>query len=131
MDDGVLKIRLIDAKERIKNLSENIKLLIDSDVDAILTRFGRYYPGRLSPRVLSAYDKDELYEFEEWISDTFEPTAPEAHLIYHLTNIDQVITEYYLLVMEKLVEKNTEVLTQQYEGCLGTIKLIDEILKVV
>ena len=131
MDDGVLKIRLIDAKERIKNLSENIKLLIDSDVDAILARFGGYYPGRLSPRVLSAYDKDELYEFEEWISDTFEPTAPEAHLIYHLTNIDQVITEYYLLVMEKLVEKNTEVLTQQYEGCLGTIKLIDEILKVV
>ncbi len=131
MDDGVLKIRLIDAKERIKNLSENIKLLIDSDVDAILTRFGRYYPGRLSQRVLSAYDKDELYEFEEWISDTFEPTTPEAHLIYHLTNIDQVITEYYLLVMEKVVEKNNEVLSQHYEGCLGVIKLIDEILKVV
>lgn len=131
MDDGVLKIRLMDVKERVKNLSENIKMLIDSDVDAILNRFGGYYPGRLSPRVLSAYDKGELYVFEGWISDMFDPTVPEAHLIYHLTNIDQVVTEYYLLVMEKVVEKNNEVLSKQYEGCLGTIKLIDEILKVV
>ena len=131
MDDEVIKMRLINTKERVKNLSCNIKNLMESDVKAIRSRYNGFYPGKLSPRILDRWCEDDLYDLEVYISDKFGAESEEARIVYHLENVDKVITDYYLLVMEGELEKCDEVLQDHYDGCLGVIELIDGIVRHV
>ena len=117
MNNKLIKMKLKEIQNRVDNLKNNLDHV---KKEKCLECYGGFFAGQYSPGVLSPWYEiktTEREEFQAYLAETYTEEDSEYLLLYHLTNVDSVISGYYLGLVEGRFQIDLKVVENFSEGC--------------
>ena len=127
MNSNVVRMKLKETALRIETLKSRFDYIIENGK---LEEHGGFFPGQSSPGVMSPFfdlSENDKLEFMYFLATNWKETDNEYIFMYHLENVDSVISSYYHCLITGDVEIDLEVVKNFSEACQMVIDTIGNI----
>ena len=127
MNKMILTIKLKCLRNRISVLADRLEWVKSNGKPM---SFNGYIIGCNSPRVTAEFNltDEEEATLLNFISNTYTKSDAALTILYHINNVDCVISEYYLGICNGRYQASQEELDEDIAGCRMVMETIDDMI---